>query len=112
MNAKAPRPHPRLPDLEPSADWRAGVAFAEMTFRIAASNATDTIDDMRDRIARAVACLDAAPDPAGDPTWQEVAATVAANRAAWVVLTEGHAPKPVKAPQQVRGRMPGKRDGR
>jgi len=83
-----------------------------MTFRIAASNATDTIDDMRDRIARAVACLDAAPDPAGDPTWQEVAATVAANRAAWVVLTEGHAPEPVKVPEQVRGRMPGKRDGR
>ena len=68
--------------------------------------------ELRDRIARAVACLNAAPDPAGDPTWQEVAAIVAANRVAWVVLTEAQSPEPVEVPMQTQGRMPGKREGR
>lgn len=51
-------------------------------------------DALRDRIARAVAELDAAPDSADPekPSRREAKATADANLRAWTVLTEGRDP--------------------
>ena len=58
----------------------------------------------RDRITRALAALDTAPDV--DPakaTRAEVAAIVAANLAAWMVLTEGRDPPSQRGGEVNRG---------
>lgn len=51
-------------------------------------------DDLRERIARAVAELDAAPDPADPekPSRREAKAAAEANLRAWAVLCEGRDP--------------------
>ena len=50
-------------------------------------------DDLANRIARAVAILDEAPDPASDDvSKREAHAIQSANRRAWAVLTEGRDP--------------------
>ena len=50
-------------------------------------------DELADRISRAVAILDEAPDPASDDaSKREAHAIQAANRRAWAVLTEGRDP--------------------
>ena len=85
-------------DLRWRADRRAMELWRKQTGRsLVAPDHADLVVFLLDRIERATAALQAAPDVLrkGKPTVQELAAVVKANVCAWAILTEGRFPPAV-----------------